>query len=90
VAGCCEYGDEPAGSGATELVINATRNLVKLSANCAVFDRLSYHSSFLCRLCQHKSKEHLIICTFCSHQGLYFQLVTTLKQYISSNYIFGQ
>jgi hypothetical protein len=36
VAGCCEYGDEPSSSGATELVINATRNLVKPSANCAV------------------------------------------------------
>jgi hypothetical protein len=26
VAGSCEYGDEAAGSGATELVINLSRN----------------------------------------------------------------
>jgi hypothetical protein len=28
VVGCCEYGDEPSGSGATELVTNITRTLI--------------------------------------------------------------
>jgi hypothetical protein len=28
VAGCCEYGDEPSGSGATELVIIKIRQFI--------------------------------------------------------------
>jgi hypothetical protein len=33
VAGCCEYGDEPSGSGATELELGTS------GATCGVFSR---------------------------------------------------
>jgi hypothetical protein len=32
VAGCCEYGDEPSGSGATELVNNLEEKIQEESA----------------------------------------------------------
>jgi hypothetical protein len=33
VAGCCEYGDEPSGSDATDLVIYKDVNWLELSQN---------------------------------------------------------
>jgi hypothetical protein len=47
VAGCCEYGDEPSGSGATELVKQYLKWLINFKV---VFPEFLHDLSCCCRL----------------------------------------
>jgi hypothetical protein len=55
VAGCCEYGDEPAGSGATELVSGLFNDAVTTSQCIA-----SNHTIFMNDKSESMSKESLV------------------------------
>jgi hypothetical protein len=50
VAGCCEYGDEPSGSGATELVcIVSVRAVLVVASVCPCLVAMATPTGLLCK-----------------------------------------